>query len=68
MAEPEKDDVGSTGDGLGDGVDVGGGRSSAARTEDEKDSGEDATADSKGTIGSGSEDADLTQASGGSVD
>lgn len=58
MAEAEKDDVGSTGDGKG---------GEAAGRDVAK--GDDATtAESKGTIGTGSEDADLSQASGGSVD
>jgi hypothetical protein len=63
MAESKKDDVGRTGDGLGEGVSneaTNQGQGTGARDE--------ATAESKGTIGSGSEDADLSQASGGSVD
>lgn len=64
MAEAKKDDVGTTGDGLGEGrsAEASGGSEAGGRTSDR------ATAGSKGTIGTGSEDADLSQASGGSVD
>ncbi|HEX8176922.1 MAG TPA: hypothetical protein VF543_17665 [Pyrinomonadaceae bacterium] len=65
MVEAKKDDVGTTGDGLGDGTGAkaAGGNDAGGETEDDK-----ATASSKGTIGSGTEDADLSQAGGGSVD
>ena len=65
MAESKKDDVGQTGDGLGEGV-----SNEAASTNQVQGSGvnDKASAESKGTIGSGAEDADLSQASGGSVD
>ncbi|HKS27282.1 MAG TPA: hypothetical protein VJS44_05655 [Pyrinomonadaceae bacterium] len=65
MAEAKKDDVGTTGDGLGEGrgAEASGGNEAGGVSADDK-----ATASSKGTIGTGSEDADLSQASGGSVD
>lgn len=66
MVESKKDDVGATGDGLGDetNAESADGRGGASGgTPDDK-----AKASSKGTIGSGAEDADLSQASGGSVD
>jgi hypothetical protein len=71
MAEPRKDDVGTTGDGLGEGAGhaaastnqgVGSGGAAESGVDDK------ASAESKGTIGSGTEDTNLTQASGGSVD
>jgi hypothetical protein len=70
MAEPGKNDVGTTGDESGEGV------SHAAASKNQRggspaaQSGVDdhTSAESKGTIGSGAEDTDLTQASGGSVD
>lgn len=70
MAEPEKDDVGTTGDGLSDGASretTGKGRSNVSNAA--KGSADDnAMAGSKGTIVSGEGDEDLSQASGGSVD
>ena len=72
MAEPKKDDVGTTGDGLGEGANMkAAGKGRSAGLDSAKDSANDddnATASSKGTIASGSGDADLSQASGGSVD
>lgn len=63
MAEAEKDNVGTTVDRLGDGKGTDAAGKDGAKGDDE------ATASSKGTIESGgSEDADLSQASGGSVD
>lgn len=56
MPEREKDDVGTTGDGLGDGQPAG---------EPEQD---DETEESPGTIARGGGDPELTEASGGSVD
>jgi hypothetical protein len=65
VVEAKKDDVGATGDGLGDGnsTKAAGGNDEGGSLSEDK-----ATASSKGTIGSGSEDADLSQAGGGSVD
>lgn len=65
MVEAKKDDVGTTGDGLGDGAGAkaAGGNDASGEAADDKN-----TASSKGTIGTGSEDADLSQAGGGSVD
>ena len=65
MAEAEKDDVGTTGDGLGEGLgaEASRGNEAGGGAVDDKN-----TAGSKGTIGTGSEDTDLSQASGGSVD
>jgi hypothetical protein len=56
MPEAEKDDVGTTGDGLGDGKSAG---------EPQED---DETEDSPGTLAKGGGDSEMTQASGGSVD
>jgi hypothetical protein len=67
MSELKKDDVGTTGDGLGEGAssEASGKR---ARASAEGSSEDTETAESKGTIGRGEADASLTQASGGSVD
>jgi hypothetical protein len=71
MSELKKDDVWTTGDELrrgggskanGEGERAGG----VVAAEDGED--DNATAESKGTIGTGEEDTSLTQASGGSVD
>lgn len=56
MPEAKKDDVGTTGDGLGDGQVAG------------KPEQEDETEESPGTIAKGGGDSEMTQASGGSVD
>lgn len=66
MAERKKDDVGTTGDGLGEGVSAAAARGASDEVETNA-KGRDA-AESSGTIASGQGEEDLTQASGGSVD
>jgi hypothetical protein len=61
MAERKKDDVGTTNEESDEGL-----RNEASGAG--RNGVDNATAASKGTIGSGTEEADFTQASGGSVD
>lgn len=66
MDELKKDDVGTTGDGLGEGASDDAAAGSNGHGGGARD--DNATARSRGSIASGGGDEDLTQASGGSVD